>query len=351
MASVLRHFRFIDDEGIEKLKKWKYVGGEYTFLDKLMNPFWIWCETKTPRWMSPNAVTLTATVLIFLSTMLIAVCGHLVEDRLPIYALTIFAMFAYQTLDAVDGKHARIMGLTTPFGSMLDHGCDAFSMFLQGVLILLTISPTLDLSVWYFIAFIVSQSVFALGQWAAAFEGKLEHAGVTEAQFISMALPLLNVFFGADVWRIREFELCIATGLIGFGLYFGVSAVYRVPKVYGVTTIPTLLPILSINAIGLYLYCSGTFAQQPLFILASLGLTYVLTSLRLIIGNMAGLDVDAAHLMIPVSLLLVATAVPALFPALLVVNSLFFSFVACDTTTRVCRGLNIPVITVQLKSS
>jgi len=36
-----------------------------------------------------------------------------------------FANFAYQTLDAVDGLHARAIKASSPLGQLFDHGIDA----------------------------------------------------------------------------------------------------------------------------------------------------------------------------------------------------------------------------------
>ena len=41
------------------------------------------------------------------------------------YFYSAFAIFAYQTLDAIDGKQARRTGNSTPLGQLFDHGCDA----------------------------------------------------------------------------------------------------------------------------------------------------------------------------------------------------------------------------------
>ncbi len=64
---------FITREGLKQLKRYKYSGGEYSWLDKQMNPFWYWCVDFLPMWMAPNLVTLIgfmfmiATMAIFIS--------------------------------------------------------------------------------------------------------------------------------------------------------------------------------------------------------------------------------------------------------------------------------------------
>lgn len=38
-----------------------------------------------------------------------------------------FAVFMGQTLDAIDGKHARNTKRGSPLGQLMDHGCDALT--------------------------------------------------------------------------------------------------------------------------------------------------------------------------------------------------------------------------------
>lgn len=44
------------------------------------------------------------------------------------YFLCGFGLFAFQSLDAIDGKQARRTGNQTPLGELFDHGCDSISM-------------------------------------------------------------------------------------------------------------------------------------------------------------------------------------------------------------------------------
>jgi len=39
-----------------------------------------------------------------------------------------FCLWAYSTLDAIDGKQARRTKSSSPLGQLFDHGCDAFSV-------------------------------------------------------------------------------------------------------------------------------------------------------------------------------------------------------------------------------
>lgn len=52
-----------------------------------------------------------------------------ISENLPIWVICYFAfcIFAGQTLDAIDGKHARNTKRGSPLGQLMDHGCDALT--------------------------------------------------------------------------------------------------------------------------------------------------------------------------------------------------------------------------------
>ena len=72
-------------------------------------------------------------------------------------------LFAYQTLDAIDGKQARRTGTSSPLGQLFDHGCDAVS----GALIGISAGATLRMgfSRWLIILLGSLLLPFFLGQW------------------------------------------------------------------------------------------------------------------------------------------------------------------------------------------
>jgi len=109
---------FISKRGLINLANWKYEGAPYTPLEKIMNPFWEKMASFVPASVAPNMVTLSA--LFFTMT---AVTAFLVNDttfeaQLPpyLYWLGAFGVFMFQTLDCMDGKHARNTGQSTPLG-------------------------------------------------------------------------------------------------------------------------------------------------------------------------------------------------------------------------------------------
>ena len=59
------------------------------------------------------------------------------EMRFIVNLYTASCLFMYQTLDAVDGKHARATGQSTPLGALFDHGIDGSVMNIMGIVVLL----------------------------------------------------------------------------------------------------------------------------------------------------------------------------------------------------------------------
>ena len=51
------------------------------------------------------------------------------------------SLFVYQTLDAIDGKHARKINMCSPLGEVFDHGCDALSTVVVNLMGAFTIIP------------------------------------------------------------------------------------------------------------------------------------------------------------------------------------------------------------------
>lgn len=121
--------KFLTPEGLEHLANHKYKGGEYTKLDNLMNVFWYKLLDFLPPYLAPNMITLIGFIGVVLSTILLYFSGRF-EDPKPTWVIlfTVFTQFVYQTMDALDGKQARKINLSTPMGALFDHGIDCLCL-------------------------------------------------------------------------------------------------------------------------------------------------------------------------------------------------------------------------------
>lgn len=97
---------YLSDEALVNLKRYKYVSGDYSILDKVLNPFWVKCTESFPLWLAPNTITFMG-----LSCQIMAVLNFLSDDVTlqkrvspEKYLWASLAIFICQTLDACDGK-------------------------------------------------------------------------------------------------------------------------------------------------------------------------------------------------------------------------------------------------------
>jgi phosphatidylglycerophosphate synthase len=253
----------ISPAGLAVMGRYRYKSSEYTWVDNKMNTYWVWAASLVPRSVAPNLVTLAGTsprslsargrtaahassnpLLSSLSpySLLFCVapacahprsfsCLHLGLALLAapaLYALWLspeisaprpwwlhlwasLSFFAYQTFDAVDGKHARATGASSPLGQLFDHGCDAVSV----TFIALIMSTSLRVSAPGLFA--VAAAIL-LPFWAAQWGERHTHVlrtsaagiGLTETQLAAMSLPFLSACVSADFWHTPLLEALAA---------------------------------------------------------------------------------------------------------------------------------------------
>lgn len=73
-------------------------------------------------------------MLFALSNILVLLPDMTFTQNLPrwTFIYMAFTNFAYQTLDAVDGLHARALKASSPLGQLFDHGIDALLHGMMG---------------------------------------------------------------------------------------------------------------------------------------------------------------------------------------------------------------------------
>jgi phosphatidylglycerophosphate synthase len=147
-------------------------------------------------------VTLIGFFFIILSYALSVIYAPFLVGEAPriVYVIHAICLFLYQTLDALDGKHARRTGNSSPLGELFDHGCDAVST----TMVVLTVLSVIQFGTSYesFFIVIISNFIFFTAQWEQYTVGSLElgYINVTEAQFSTMTIYLLTAYFGPSWW-------------------------------------------------------------------------------------------------------------------------------------------------------
>lgn len=203
---VVEPVKFLNKQDLANLDVYEYHGGDYSFIDNLLNPFWYKVAYSFPTWFAPNLITLTGLVINIIAAMLIALHDPMMLGEAPgwIYINAAICLQIYAIFDAADGKQARRLNASSPLGQIFDHGCDAVNLIF---IIVSSISgvglgmgkTTVCIIVTMCTAFVAAQLV--------EFETNILVAGsklfgVTEAMLVVSALLVLTGIFGVGIWSV-----------------------------------------------------------------------------------------------------------------------------------------------------
>jgi phosphatidylglycerophosphate synthase len=128
---------------------------------------------------------------------------YTVQKDIPNYCfiLAAFCVWAYSTLDAIDGKQARRTKSSSPLGQLFDHGCDSFAT----AFFILALGQAFKLEGFEMLSIFVSaQIAFWSASWMEHHTGILVtnvgQFGVTESHLIAISVHLLTGIFGQQLW-------------------------------------------------------------------------------------------------------------------------------------------------------
>jgi ethanolaminephosphotransferase len=196
-------------DGVEHIATHKYVGGKYTPLDNVLNPFWFWATEHVPMWMAPNLITMLGLMCNVAAFILFWTLSPSFGSDVEPWVFYFCALMGwlYQTLDAMDGKQARRTGSSTPLGQLFDHGCDCLNingMHAAGASCL-ALGPTW----WTMMVLVTLYIAFFVAQWQEMYTGQLQTAlfvgpigwGVTEMQYLLMAVCCVTGWYGGALFQ------------------------------------------------------------------------------------------------------------------------------------------------------
>jgi hypothetical protein len=109
--------RFIGARGAAALRRYKYTAVDRSMIAPYLQPFWTRFVQLVPLWLAPNCITAGGLALVVLSSALAWLVSPTLDAPMPTAVILAHAglLFAYQTLDAVDGKQARLRGRRTRY--------------------------------------------------------------------------------------------------------------------------------------------------------------------------------------------------------------------------------------------
>ena len=287
----------LTEKDLENMKNHKYQSTGYTSLDNMLNPFWLKTASYLPYAYTPNMVTVTGLFCQFLSIIMISFYDLTFSVHLPayVYIFCAFMLFMAQTLDAIDGKHARNTGRSSSLGQLMDHGCDSMDNFLfcivlsQAYLFGNSIH-TLWLQILIQIPF---YSITLEEHFAGVLRTQINNVGVTEYQFLSMGLLLLSAAFGESLAYAQLFGIrisyiilyAVVASAIGNSLYLVILDSKNVKD--GINKFLPLSTMIVFIIAELMSSKLNLYKNKPLLVILLNGFYYSLFTCKLIISNMA----------------------------------------------------------------
>jgi glycerol-3-phosphate cytidylyltransferase-like family protein/phosphatidylglycerophosphate synthase len=130
----------LTDKQKDNLSKWSYSVDDSSITTKILTPFWNNVAKMVPDYVAPNVLSLAGLLLTVYSYYITC----LYSQAYPRFVSLIcaFLLFGYQTLDAIDGKHARRIGNDSPLGELFDHACDSVGT----IFVTMTVATTLGIT-------------------------------------------------------------------------------------------------------------------------------------------------------------------------------------------------------------
>ena len=187
---------------LNNLDKYKYVGGDLSIIgNNIMQPYWSAVVKLVPMNVAPNLLTLIG-FFVSISGTLLTLSFYAYGAPIPNWAwvYVAFSLFAYQTLDAIDGKQARRTGTGSPLGELFDHGCDAFYTPMLQINVCLALGLNPEMTFWT-MTIVCTGLYFAI--WEQFSTGTLALGyvnGPTDGILIIVGIFLYTASAGVSAW-------------------------------------------------------------------------------------------------------------------------------------------------------
>ncbi|XP_044749576.1 choline/ethanolaminephosphotransferase 1 isoform X1 [Coccinella septempunctata] len=224
--------KLLSELQLKRLGEHQYSCSSCSYLDKFLQPYWNWLVSKVPLWLAPNLITIVGLILNIVTALILVWYSPNAKDGAPRWACALcgIGLFAYQSLDAIDGKQARRTGTANPLGELFDHGCDSIST----VFVALSACIAVQLGNhpgWMFFQCFCAITLFYCAHWQTYVSGTLRfgRVDVTEAQVTIMLILAISAIFGPDIWSTKFFSVQISLWYFIpiFTIAFGTVTVYR----------------------------------------------------------------------------------------------------------------------------
>lgn len=164
----------LTNQQIIALKKFKYQGSDNSYLYRyVLSPWAEYCVYNfVPMNIAPNLITVSGLCLSIITTGIVCIFNPSLGDGPRwVSALVGLTIFAYQTLDNMDGKQARRTNSSSPLGYLVDHACDAINATLLVICVISCFGSGWNLKLY--LGFVMAYVQFYGLTWDEYFSGAL----------------------------------------------------------------------------------------------------------------------------------------------------------------------------------
>ncbi|KAK4565415.1 hypothetical protein LTR86_004032 [Recurvomyces mirabilis] len=191
---ALQHFRTYKYSSVDKSPVSYYV----------LRHYWNACVEFLPLWLAPNMVTLLGFFFVLGNVALLELMDPALEG--PKYGWVCysyaFGVWAYSTMDNIDGKQARRTGTSSGLGELFDHGIDSLNCTLASLLEVsaMALGPT---PLGALTALIPCLPMF-FSTWETYHTHTLYLGyfnGPTEGLMIASTIMILSGVYGPHIWH------------------------------------------------------------------------------------------------------------------------------------------------------
>mmetsp|Transcript_20582 Transcript_20582/g.20518 ORF Transcript_20582/g.20518 Transcript_20582/m.20518 type:complete len:367 (+) Transcript_20582:12-1112(+) len=364
---------YLSEEAKNTLKNHKYHGSPATPLMNFLNKIlWTPLSKFIPNSIAPNMITLLSTISIMFGVILALFYNDLQFGKnspLWVWPVAGLCLWLYDTLDNLDGLHARKTGQGSPLGQLMDHGLDSsFNTFAVSFLNFQSVGLH-GTSIWIPLLNVAVQSVFFYAAWEENFVGSLRinlgAAGVDEFAYIHILQFILTPFLGYEFYETEIFpgfpikDFC---GLYIFFIFLYSASCYTIKTLkFTKSLVPLLkwIPMFQVYIGIALIYQTAVYSKYTLLFIVDQSVLFGILSVWMVICNVSKVNyssfrIDTSLYLLYAILLYCGVDFFNQFEVNLAVTTAFVIYICyffSSLVLEIANYLEIPVFTVKQKKS
>ncbi|KAK7879718.1 hypothetical protein WMY93_033568 [Mugilogobius chulae] len=270
---------------LKRLEEHRYSSAGRSLLEPLMQTYWEWLVARVPSWIAPNLITIVGLATNVFTTLVLVYYCPTATEQAPLWAYLLCAvgLFIYQSLDAIDGKQARL-----------------FVVLGTSIAVQLGTNPD-----WMFFCCFAGMFMFYCAHWQTYVSGTLRFGiiDVTEVQ-MSLCLCICWPVGGTTFWQstipVLNVQMKMVPAVFTFlGAIFSCTNYFRViftggvgkngSTIAGTSVLSPVLHIGTVIILAMMIYKKSAvelFQRHPCLYVLAFGFVSAKITNKLVVAHM-----------------------------------------------------------------